>query len=778
LRLAVRILLLALVVLVAAPACQPEGRAPADRPIVLWHSYRGDEERAVERLAKDYERAHPGVSIDVLAVPFEAYASKLEAAIPRAHGPDLFIQAHQWLGPYLDEKLIVPAGDALPDDDVAGFDPVSIEAVTWDHVRYAVPLADKSVALYVNTKLLPQSPLSIEALAAMRTSLPKGVYPLAYRANNYYYHAPFLHAFGGRLLSEDGSFGFVGDDAVQSLVFVRDLLREGAVPLEPSAALAKQLFLEGRAAAVIDGPWLASEIGDPAPIAYRVEPLPPAKTGGAPMQPLLTVEAVFLTPAGAGRAGVRDLARWLGGRDAGIVRALEGHQVVARPDVWQDERLAHASRLTTPGAGPPDVPSRLTTPGAGPPDVPSRLTTPGAGPSDVPSVLRAFAEAARHAVPMPATLSMQAAWEPANQALQKVLNTDADPALALFEAKRRFDDATRLLPPRASPTPLLLLTGIGLMLLAWLAYKRAHLPSFRAELKASFPAYAYVAHAVLVVILLVVFPLAAGAVTSLFAGLRDSPRYVGLANYVLILTARGGPLLARGSFYLTLLVTVVWTVANVTLHLALGVSLGVLLSGTLGRMRAVYRVLLILPWAVPSYVTALAWKGMFHRQLGAVNALLQLVGVPPVSWFSHFSTAFAANVATNVWLGFPFMMVVTLGALTSIPKEVLEAAEVDGATRWQRFRLVTLPLLKPVLLPAVVLGSVWTFNMFNVVFLVSGGEPDGTTDILVSEAYRWAFTRDKQYGYAAAYAVLIFLLLALGSRVLGRRVSTGEEAMV
>ena len=95
------------------------------------------------------------------------------------------------------------------------------------------------------------------------------------------------------------------------------------------------------------------------------------------------------------------------------------------------------------------------------------------------------------------------------------------------------------------------------------------------------------------------------------------------------------------------------------------------------------------------------------------------------------------------------------------------AALVDGATRWQAFKLVTLPLLRPTLLPAVVLGSVWTFNMFNVVFLVSGGEPDGTTDILVSEAYHWAFARNAQFGYAAAYAVIIFGLLALMTRVLG-----------
>src|ERR1035438_10237578 len=106
---------------------------------------------------------------------------------------------------------------------------------------------------------------------------------------------------------------------------------------------------------------------------------------------------------------------------------------------------------------------------------------------------------------------------------------------------------------------------------------------------------------------------------------------------------------------------------------------------------------------------------MFHRQFGAINAILVALGAAPVSWFSHFSTAFAANVATNVWLGFPFMMVVTLGALTSISKEVLEAAEVDGCTRWQRFWRVTLPLLRPALLPAVVLGAIWTFNMFNVV---------------------------------------------------------------
>jgi arabinogalactan oligomer/maltooligosaccharide transport system permease protein len=371
---------------------------------------------------------------------------------------------------------------------------------------------------------------------------------------------------------------------------------------------------------------------------------------------------------------------------------------------------------------------------------------------------------------------MRSTWVPALQAIRKVLRGDADANAALEEARARFDDAMRPPPPAPSPAPLVVVLGALLLAGAALAVRRARRPAFRREVCASLPAYKWVAHAALAVVALVVVPLVAGALTSFFAGTRDAPAYVGLTNYREILTARGGPLLAHGSFYLTLLVTVAWTLANVTMHVAIGLALGALLSRPLLKMKALYRVLLILPWAVPSYVTALAWKGMFHRQFGAINAILASLGAEPVSWFSHFSTAFAANVATNVWLGFPFMMVVTLGALTSIPKDVLEAAEVDGATKWQRFRLVTFPLLKPALLPAVVLGAVWTFNMFNVVFLVSGGEPDGTTDILISEAYRWAFTRNAQYGYAAAYAVLIFLLLVGGSRIFGR-LSKGEEAV-
>ena len=264
-----------------------------------------------------------------------------------------------------------------------------------------------------------------------------------------------------------------------------------------------------------------------------------------------------------------------------------------------------------------------------------------------------------------------------------------------------------------------------------------------------------------------------GACVSLFAHHNGEFTFVGLANFLDILFARDWPITSSLSFYYTLVVTILWTVSNLFLHVGIGIAMAMILREPWIKMRAMYRVLLILPWAVPNYITALIWKGMFHRQFGAVNALLESVGVEGISWFSQFSTAFCANLITNTWLGFPFMMVVTLGALQSIPRDLEQAAEIDGASGWQRFWHITLPLLKPALLPAVILGSVWTFNMFNIIYLVSAGEPDSATDILISDAYRWAFSRGSRYGYASAYAVLIFFILLgyskIGNKIAGRK---------
>ena len=301
-------------------------------------------------------------------------------------------------------------------------------------------------------------------------------------------------------------------------------------------------------------------------------------------------------------------------------------------------------------------------------------------------------------------------------------------------------------------------------------------------------AYGYAAPAMVGMILFVFFPFISGFAFSFFEHVSGDDmsntvvmfdmhfRFKGLQNFFEILASPQYSITDGRNFYFTLMVTILWTVSNVALHVGIGLALALVLKNQWLKLKGIYRVLLILPWAVPNYITALIWRGMFDVEYGTINYLLEAVGIGKVAWWDHFWTAFAANLTTNVWLGFPFMMVISLGALQSIPADLYEAAEVDGASRWQQFRHITLPLLKPALFPAVILGTIWTFNMFNIIYLVSGGAPERKTDILITEAYRWAFEGGRRYGYAAAYSVIIFVILLVYSVFTNRMTKASEGA--
>ncbi|TNE48909.1 MAG: sugar ABC transporter permease [Deltaproteobacteria bacterium] len=319
--------------------------------------------------------------------------------------------------------------------------------------------------------------------------------------------------------------------------------------------------------------------------------------------------------------------------------------------------------------------------------------------------------------------------------------------------------ATLAAEPIRFPTwPFVMLGGLALFVYA--LYGFGVFRRFGLLMRNYGHAYLYTTPAMLGMIVLVFVPFVVGIGLSFFRHTGGGNyTFVGFQNFIEILSVPWNKVLSPLSFYFTLGVTILWTSLNVLLHVSIGLGLALLLKSPMLRMKEIYRVILILPWAVPNYITALIWKGMFHKQFGAINALLGNFGVQEIAWFSSFTKAFSANLITNTWLGFPFMMVVALGALQSIPTDLYEAADVDGANRWQKFRYITLPLLKPALFPAIILGSIWTFNMFNIIYLVSGGAPDGATDILITEAYRWAFQRGDRFGYAAAYSVIIFLIL-------------------
>ena len=229
-------------------------------------------------------------------------------------------------------------------------------------------------------------------------------------------------------------------------------------------------------------------------------------------------------------------------------------------------------------------------------------------------------------------------------------------------------------------------------------------------------------------------------------------KIIGFRQYVKVFT--------ENTFYVVFLKTLIWTFVNVIFHVTIGVFLALLLNRKSLRFKPIFRTLLILPWAIPQVITALTWRSMFNYEYGAINIFIaKYLNMSPVEWLLRPFEAFTACIITNVWLGFPFMMVVALGGLQSIPSELYEAADIDGASAWQKFKNITVPFLSPVMAPAITLGIIWTFNNLNIVWLVSnGGEPSDQTHILVSYVYKAAFNLYR-YGYAAALSVVIFLIL-------------------
>lgn len=369
------------------------------------------------------------------------------------------------------------------------------------------------------------------------------------------------------------------------------------------------------------------------------------------------------------------------------------------------------------------------------------------------------------------------AWGAAAAAMLPSAASDLSLALTAYLGRAL---PTAVPPVRVSPVPAMAAILLLATVTAALGFGLASGPGrrLRDSVAAARLAWVFLAPATAALSVLVGIPFAVGLGMALFRHEHGHYLFVGLQNFVSIFRGASEAWLAPGSFGYGLVFTVLWTVSNVALHVGIGLCLALLLHRRAAGWARLYRVFLVLPWAVPAYLSALIWKAMFDPDVGAVN---QFLGLDGFSWMNHAATAFAANLVTNVWLGFPFMMVVCLGALTSIPAELYEAAQVDGASSWEQFRRITLPLLRPALLPAVILGSIWTFNRFEVIYLVSEGRPDGATDILVTEAYKWAFerglARGGAYGYAAAYSVVIFAVLMLYGAVTNRVARTAEEAL-
>ena len=259
----------------------------------------------------------------------------------------------------------------------------------------------------------------------------------------------------------------------------------------------------------------------------------------------------------------------------------------------------------------------------------------------------------------------------------------------------------------------------------------------------------------------------------------ESPDWVWLTNYLDIFSGDLARLIPNFSFWRTLAFNLVWTFTNVPVHIVIGVLIAVLLNTKGLWFKRFYRAIYVLPIILPTLVIATVWRNMYDANYGAINqalaALGELFNVPaeafrirwfqsvtaPFSWFlpgMPLPLSYYAMLIANIWLGWPFMTIVATGALQSIPKDLYEAASIDGASPRQQFWNITVPLLRPAMVPAAVYGITLTFNLFNFIYMMSGGGPLRQTEILVTTAFNLV-NAQRLYGVAAAFSVIIFVVL-------------------
>ncbi|MET9516593.1 sugar ABC transporter permease [Streptomyces sp. NPDC002994] len=295
----------------------------------------------------------------------------------------------------------------------------------------------------------------------------------------------------------------------------------------------------------------------------------------------------------------------------------------------------------------------------------------------------------------------------------------------------------------------------------------------RRSLSTHWYAWTMVAPVVIVIGVIIGYPLFRGIYLSMTdANERNVERSIGVnhmpATYEFVGLDNYADALTGDQFLGTLGWTLVWTVSCVSVTFLLGLGLANILNRRIAG-RSFYRMMLILPWAIPGFVSVFAWRFLYNEDRGFLNRILAGGGIDAVPWLNDPTMAKISVIAVNVWLGVPFMMVALLGGLQSIDSAQYEAAEMDGASAWQRFRHITLPGLRPVSSTVILLSTIWTFNMFPVIFLLTRGGPGDATQILVTQAFKFSFEiSPRDFAQSSTWGVLILILLMLFAAVYRR----------
>jgi ABC-type sugar transport system permease subunit/ABC-type glycerol-3-phosphate transport system substrate-binding protein len=687
-----------------------------------------------------FEAAHPGVRVELYPTPdatdlrHQLYVQWLNAGVAE---PDVLQLDVVWMAELAAAGWVLPLDRFVPDTEA--FFPATIEANRWDGALHGVPWFVDVGMLYYRTDLVPHPPATFGELLAMaeRVQREHGLDAgLLWQGARYEglitTFVEYVGGFGGELVTASGEVVVDSPAATRALEAMKLAVDRGVVPpvaLAMHEEETRLLFQNGRAAFLRNWPYCAALFADPARSAV------------------------------AGRVGVTTMPAEDGGRPTA---ALGGAQLAINAHT-RDPELAYA--LIEFLAAPAQMRERARVVGQYPTrpalfDEPEMSAWLGVPAGDVRRIIAA-------AVPRPVTPVYTQLSAELQIELHRALTGQVAPAAALRAAADRMRTvlasarldvlAGRAAAPggsRVLPIAIalaILAVGIG----AVIAVRRRRREVIRlvgAEASEARLAWAFVTPALACIALIAVVPLAWTVWESFHHHDLRLPwlgrPFVGADNYV---EAAGD-----GRFWAALGHTAIFTIGAVSLELVLGLMLALALDRAF-RGRGLVRAAVLIPWAIPTVVAALVWSFMF-QPAGITNQALAAVGAAdgPVAWFNSAVTAWVPVILADVWKTTPFVALLLLAGLQGIDDSIREAARVDGASRWRQLWSITLPLLKPTIVVAVLFRVLDAFRVFDLVYVLTGGGPGTSTEPIAYYTFS-TLLQDLRFGYGAALSVLIFL---------------------
>jgi arabinogalactan oligomer/maltooligosaccharide transport system substrate-binding protein len=375
------------------------------KQITVWHAYRGAEKAAFEKVVGQFNEKmkDQGVSAKTLAVPYDAMADKITAAVPRGKGPDVFIFAQDRLGGWIEAANTVEPLDFFLEDEVKKrFLPLTMEAMTYKDTVYGLPFNFKMVAMIYNKALVPNPPKTsseLVALAKSMTDQASGKFGLAYSYSDFYYHSALMNAFGGRVFEAGPKAVLNHPNNIKSLEYLMKWFKtDGILPADPSSALINSLFNSGKAAIVFSGPWFIGEID--ASIQFGVAPLPIIEEAqNQPMSPWVTVEGIYVALPSQHKEEAYAFVDFATSFEGAKIMTLEGNQLAANQSVYELKEVQDNE------------------------------------------ILKAFRQQLNTATPMPNYAEMTMMWSPVTTAMNTIVRGAATASAAMDKAQVTIEES-------------------------------------------------------------------------------------------------------------------------------------------------------------------------------------------------------------------------------------------------------------------------------------------------------------------------------------------------